>query len=59
MFDEFFEYEAMTFALGGELACPEFGFSRQYALNSLLSIHLAGSTGLAGLVGRGVYFLVG
>ena len=25
MFDEFFEYEAMTFALGGDLECPDCG----------------------------------
>jgi hypothetical protein len=25
MIDEFFEYEAMTFALGGDLECPDCG----------------------------------
>jgi hypothetical protein len=25
MFDGFLEYEAMTFALGGEIACPDCG----------------------------------
>ena len=25
MMDDFFDYEAMVFALGGEVACPECG----------------------------------